>query len=91
LAARNGETGVWRPKANAQKPAVGGLFCNSTAKFSNFRTVWLTWEDSNFHITIPKSAFEMSTEFPPIWRQIRPGDFCSSELQLNKGDTCRPD
>src|SRR4029077_4386528 len=48
LATQNGETGVWRPKANAQKPAVGGLFCNSTAKFSNFRTAWLATQwDSN--------------------------------------------
>jgi hypothetical protein len=70
---------------------LAGISQLTEGKVSGRRTVWLTWEDSNFHITIPKSAFEMSTEFPPIWRQIRPGDFCSSELQLNKGDTCRPD
>jgi hypothetical protein len=37
-------------------------------------------EDSNFHITIPKNAFEMSTEFLLIWPKIRLGDFCSFEL-----------
>jgi hypothetical protein len=57
LAAQNGETGVWRPKANAQKPAVGGLFCNSKAKFSNFRTAWLGREDSNLRMVESKSGY----------------------------------
>jgi len=40
-------------------------------------TAWLTLEDSNFHITSSKSAFEMSAEFPLFWPKIRLGDFCS--------------
>ena len=48
--------------------------------FSQPMVRWLGREDSNFHITIPKNAFEMSTEFPLIWPEIRPRDFCSCEL-----------
>jgi hypothetical protein len=48
--------------------------------FSQPMVRWLGREDSNFHITIPKNAFEMSTEFLLIWPKIRLGDFCSFEL-----------
>jgi hypothetical protein len=41
---------------------------------------WLTWEDSNFHITTSKNAFEMSTEFPLFQAENRPGDFCNCEM-----------
>jgi hypothetical protein len=37
----------------------------------------LTWQDSNFHITVSKNTFEMSTEFPLFWPKIR-GDFCTT-------------
>jgi len=47
------------------------------AKVSKRRTGWLTSEDSNFDIATSKRAFEMSKEFPPIWPEIRLGDFCS--------------
>jgi DNA modification methylase len=52
-------------------------------QFSLSRTAWLTWEDSNFHITIPKNPFEMSREFPLIWPEIRFGDFCSCQLCID--------
>ena len=66
--------------ARSQEPAIGGPFCEIRDSFSERRNAWLTWEDSNFQITIPKKAFEMSTEFPLIWPKIRLGDFCSFEL-----------
>jgi hypothetical protein len=63
-----------------EKPAIGGPFCHQRRKFSETWNAWLTWEDSNFHITIPENAFEMSTEFLLFWPKIRLGDLCSSEL-----------
>ena len=45
---------------------------------------WLTWEDSNFDIPTSKNAFEMSTEFPLIWPEIRLGDFCNCELRTEQ-------
>jgi hypothetical protein len=53
------------------------------------RTAWLTWEDSNFHITFSRNAFEMSTEFPLFWPRIRLGDFCNSKLKRWQGNTTR--
>jgi hypothetical protein len=46
-----------------RKARIWRAFFIQRRKFSETRTAWLTWEDSNFHITIPKNAFEMSTEF----------------------------
>src|ERR1700675_4975878 len=66
--------------SNARIPPVSGNLSRRTRKRAERRNGWLTWEDSNFHITIPKNAFEMSTEFPLIWPEIRLGDFCSCEL-----------
>jgi hypothetical protein len=60
-----------------KKPAIAGLSGIAEGKVSRRRTAWLTWEASNFHITIPKNAFEMSTEFPLFWPNIRLGDFCN--------------
>jgi hypothetical protein len=59
--------GAWRPTAESQKPATGGISGVTKGKISSRRTGWLTWEDSNFHITFSKNAFEMSTEFPLSW------------------------
>jgi hypothetical protein len=63
-----------------RKARVWRAFLIQRRKFSETRNAWLTWEDSNFHITISKNAFEMSTEFPLFWPKIRLGDFCSCEL-----------
>jgi hypothetical protein len=63
-----------------EKPAIGGSFCHQRRKFSETWNAWLTWEDSNFHITVSKNAFEMSTEFQLFWPKIRLGDFCSCGL-----------
>jgi len=49
-------------------------------KLCRRRTGWLTWEDSNFHITTSKNAFEMSTEFPLFQAENRPGDLCNCEM-----------
>jgi hypothetical protein len=75
----NGATGDFQL---LEKAAIGGPFCYQRRKFSETRTAWLTWEDSNFHITISKNAFEMSGEFPLFWPKFRLGDFCSHKLQF---------
>jgi hypothetical protein len=74
------KSGGWRPLAESEKPAVGGISPTIRDGFPEGRTAWLTWEDSNFHIPISKNAFEMSTEFPLFWPKIRLGDFCSCKL-----------
>src|SRR5450432_2489450 len=78
------EVGVWRPAANSKKPAIGGSYATCDSTVSSCRTAWLTWEDSNFHITISENDFEMSTEFLLFWPKIRLGDFCSCELWKTK-------
>jgi hypothetical protein len=72
------ESGDW-PQI-CKSPPLAGLSASIRGSFSDRRTGWLTWEDSNFHITVSKNAFEMSTEFPLFWPKIRLGDFCSCEL-----------
>jgi hypothetical protein len=67
-----------------RKPAFGGLSASTTDSLSELHTAWLTWEDSNFDIPTSKNAFEMSTEFPLIWPEIRLGDFCSCELWIEQ-------
>jgi hypothetical protein len=63
-----------------KSPPLAGIFSITEGKISMSRTGWLAWEDSNFHITIKKNAFEMSTEFPLFWLKIRLGDFYSCKL-----------
>src|SRR5258708_40228462 len=72
--------GVRRQRPNKENSAVCGPFSSSEGGVSDNRTAWLTWEDSNFHTPISKSAFEMSAEFPLFWPKTRLGDFCSCEL-----------
>ena len=72
-----------------EKPTICGPFCLKIIIFSKRRTGWLTWEDSNFHITFSRNAFEMSTEFPLFWPRIRLGDFCNSKLKRWQGNTTR--
>jgi hypothetical protein len=71
----NSESGD-RPPIH-KSPPVAGLSGTAEGEISRRRTSWLTWEDSNFHITISKKAFEISTEFSLFWPKIRLGDFCS--------------
>jgi hypothetical protein len=61
---------------------LAGLSAKIRGIFPETWTAWLTWEDSNLHITISKNAFEMSTEFPLFWPKFRLGDFCSHKLQF---------
>jgi hypothetical protein len=62
---------------------LAGLSVTIPASFSASGTGWLTWEDSNFHITISKNTFEMSTEFPLFWPKNRLGDFYIRKLSTN--------
>jgi hypothetical protein len=70
LSPKKFENGATRDFQQSEKPAIGGHFCYLRKKFSEPRTAWLTWEDSNFHIPLSKNAFEMSTEFPLFWPKI---------------------
>ena len=63
-----------------KKARIWRAFLVKKRKFSQNTTAWLTWEDSNFHITISKNAFEMSIEFLLFWPKTRLGDFCSCKL-----------
>ena len=63
-----------------RKARIWRAFLVKERKLSKNKTAWLTSEDSNFHITITKNAFEMSMEFPLFWPKIRLGDFCSCKL-----------
>src|SRR5258708_38727683 len=72
-------------KADRSRVVVtsSGFFCSENSKtlrVNQASTAWLAWEDSNFHITISKNTFEMSTEFPPFWPKIRLGDFCRLQV-----------
>jgi hypothetical protein len=49
---------------------LAGISATVSDGFSEGRTGWLTWEDSNFHIPLSKNAFDMSTEFPLFWPKI---------------------
>src|SRR5712664_4570044 len=46
-----------------KSPPLAGISEVTEGKVSRRRTGWLTWEDSSFHITIPRNTFEMSAEF----------------------------
>ena len=81
------EPGDWWPIRKS--PPLAGLSASIRDSFSERRTAWLTWEDSNFHITFSRNAFEMSTEFPLFWPRIRLGDFCNSKLKRWQGNTTR--
>jgi hypothetical protein len=61
---------------------MAGLSVTIRSPFSERRAAWLTWEDSNFRITISKNAFEMSGEFRLFWPKFRLGDFCRYKLQF---------
>ena len=74
----NSEPGDRRPIR--KRPPLAALSASISGTFSERRTAWLTWEDSNFHIPILKNAFEMSTEFRLFWPKIGLGDFCSCKL-----------
>jgi hypothetical protein len=51
---------------------------NTGRQNSDLGTAWLTWEDSNFHISISKkNAFEVSAEFPLFRPKTRLGDTCN--------------
>jgi hypothetical protein len=63
-----------------RKARISRAFLIKKRKFSENRNAWLTWEDSNFHITISKNGFEMSREFALFWPKFRLGDFCSLKL-----------
>ncbi len=63
-----------------KSPQLVGISPTRKGGFSQRRTGWLTWEDSNFHIPISKNAFEMSAEFPLFWLKSRLGDLCSCKL-----------
>jgi hypothetical protein len=49
----NGPVGDFQ---QSEKPAIGGPFCHQRRKFSETRTAWLGWEDSNFCMVESKSA-----------------------------------
>jgi hypothetical protein len=66
---------------NKQKARYRRTFLPQRRKFSEARTAWLTWEDSNFDLPTSKNAFEMSAEFPLFWLEIRLGDFRHYELR----------
>jgi hypothetical protein len=80
---------MFRPKSSniglqrllaIRKARIWRAFLIERRKFSQTRSAWLTWEDSNFDIPISKNAFEMSAEFPLFWPKTRLGDFCSCKL-----------
>jgi hypothetical protein len=80
LAPEERRIGSPETKSNARKARIYGPISRFSGYLANPWNAWLTWEDSNFHITISKNAFEMSTEFPLFWPKSRLGDFCSCEL-----------
>jgi hypothetical protein len=45
-----------------RKARIWRAFLIERRKFSQTRSAWLTWEDSNFDTPISKNAFEMSIE-----------------------------
>jgi hypothetical protein len=45
------KSGGWRPLAESEKPAVGGISPTIRDGFPEGRTAWLTWEDLNFNTT----------------------------------------
>src|SRR5260370_15038262 len=61
-----------------KSPPLAGVAEVTECKVSRRRTGWLTWEDSNFHVTISKNAFEVSMEFPLFWPKIRLRDFAAA-------------
>jgi hypothetical protein len=80
LGPRSSNIGLQRLLA-MRKAHVLRAFLIQRRKFSETRNAWLTWEDSNFHITSSKNAFEMSGEFPLICAKSEVGDFCSCKLR----------
>jgi hypothetical protein len=60
---------------------ISHTFLNPVGFLSRDWTAWLTWEDSNFHITGSKKGFEISTEFRANSAKSHSGDFCSQELE----------
>jgi hypothetical protein len=55
---------------NRKSPPLAGFSAVARGRFSSDQTAWLTREDSNFHITIPRNTFEMSAEFLLFWPKM---------------------